>query len=780
MSDNFFYNPYHFIPVKKRTDHSRDLKREDFNQDKYEYHTHAQYSNITKSGSPVFNGRIVCRMKTEDPIFIGSHEIESATDKKAKKVAGFTIKGRAAIPSSTLRGMLSSIAEAVSNSALRVLNTERPLSFRKPVTPSLSALGMIVIKKENGNKFYSLRPLSMPTLQGDHRIGYTFPEGQGNYSKMFREARLKIYLDGYDAENKPIGFLIGKQTFTSENNKYYYLKLHKGFYFKDGKLKYHDKLRFPSRDSKQRFVIGQIPTDDSDPISEEELATKPDRDAYTRGLLRVFGKQKREDVPKMKKHELFIPYHVGIDQDESNLFPILNSAIERFNDLADERAEASKKTLNKHPYELLGTKRTKVADISSLRLKDGDVVYFSPTADGDSVAEVSFSSIWRGRVEDDHCNAATVGRFFSEIDKDLLPFNEGRERITPAELLFGFVQAGKNDSQDVQNSFAAKVHISFGYLDDKEDDPFEKTEVTLKILSSPKPPCPAMYFKNAPGSGKYIRKKELSLNRHEPQGRKYYLHRYESDDEPWRSRNPSAHTDQKVRITPLKKGTQFYFHIDFCNLNEWELGLLCYCIRPQSTFFHKIGMGKPIGLGKVAIDPLGIFTIDRQIRYQREPAFLNNNHRYHSFWINTSEDVSKWPDKYKEEKNFATVADINPEFSVDFEGLRDSFVNTIEAIYPDITNALKLLGNPEKIKYPVHTPQIGEVWQLAGPRELTPEEMEQENYRWFVANDEGSGSENPKDKKRKGSKLPIEEDNLIPIDEKTEEIKALRRYKWNG
>ena len=57
------------------------------------------------------------------------------------------------------------------------------------------------------------------------------------------------------------------------------------------------------------------------------------------------------------------------------------------------------------------------------------------------------------------------------------------------------------------------------------------------------------------------------------------------------------------------------FHVDFDNLDDTELGLLLYALRPKDTFRHKLGLGKRLGLGSVRIDPLAVFYVDRQQRY---------------------------------------------------------------------------------------------------------------------------------------------------------------------
>jgi hypothetical protein len=138
-----FHNPYHFVPVEKPKKAKDWLIRKDFehlaeagpNEARARL-SHAQYrSKVDKQ--PLYTGRIICRLENETPFFIGAQRVSEATDDCSAEVASFELeKGRPALPASSLRGLVSSIAEAATGSALRVL-TKRVLSFRKKMGESL-------------------------------------------------------------------------------------------------------------------------------------------------------------------------------------------------------------------------------------------------------------------------------------------------------------------------------------------------------------------------------------------------------------------------------------------------------------------------------------------------------------------------------------------------------------------------------------------------------------------------------------------------------------------
>lgn len=277
----------------------------------------------------------------------------------------------------------------------------------------------------------------------------------------------------------------------------------------------------------------------------------------------------------------------------------------------------------------------------------------------------------------------------------------------------------------------------------------------LKVLDSPKPPSPALYFKRRNGQGAYISKSELKLESHAPQGRKFYLHRRGNTGEPWKTSPEAANENlaQKSRVQPIKAGLTFYFHIDFDNLSRGELGLLCYAVRPTEQFRHKVGMGKALGLGKVRIDPVGLFYVDRLARYRETSLF--DARRYHGRWIPATEDVQDWPATYAREQEALTPgSDTFPAF----EPLRQDFRNSMDA---DIRQALELLGDPSNVRHPVHTPQVA---GASGP------ELESETYRWFVANDIGSG---------RGADR-IRPEFLKPLNAASTDLPTLSEHPWDA
>lgn len=71
---------------------------------------------------------------------------------------------------------------------------------------------------------------------------------------------------------------------------------------------------------------------------------------------------------------------------------------------------------------------------------------------------------------------------------------------------------------------------------------------------------------------------------------------------------------QHTKIKPVAPEKTFTGRIRFENLSDVELGALLFALDLPDTCCHKLGMGKPLGLGSVKITPK-LFLSDRKTRY---------------------------------------------------------------------------------------------------------------------------------------------------------------------
>ncbi|SRR5579875_346586 len=149
--------------------------------------------------------------------------------------------------------------------------------------------------------------------------------------------------------------------------------------------------------------------------------------------------------------------------------------------------------------------------------------------------------------------------------------------------------------------FLGKVNIG-----DAQADP-EKTylydPMYTAVLVGPKPHHAAFYLDE---ERKYIA------------GRKFYFH-HSPDYKPLAASGPILFGGRPANrfIQPLDYDTLFHARLDFTNLEESEFGALLLAVTLEEDMRHKIGYGKPLGLGSVQLAPARLTLIDYAARYSR-------------------------------------------------------------------------------------------------------------------------------------------------------------------
>ena len=736
-----FYNPYHFVSAKtgQRID---DFPVENFQASNFSTHKHLQQDRFLNQAKA---GRIICRVTTESALVVGDNHDDKS---EPTKVEQYFLDNKPAIPATTLRGLISSTVEAATNSTLRVLSKDDFYSYRRQMDKGLSAIGTIVFEAEKPR----LRPLTLPTVNG---VKGEPVKVRTEYQKVFEKPNLKVYL------NKPVIY----KTYRNDDKQFFYLKIQNRNWQNDGTFIFDDNQHWKDGRGVD-YLISQkslknnlLTQQDYNKITDEN-----ERKEYTRGILRILATSER-DLPNTRTHEIFIPYTE--ESEKWKTLEIPQNVMHKFYELSDQMTETVKKKVqaeirkarseNKSeeaiksikrkllPYEPIDTIRNsnpKNDDDFTFRLKEGDLVYFS-LDEKSQVNEISLSSIWRDRKEMPHngeIKGVTAHDFFEIIDQELLPFNSKREQITLAEQMFGFVEQVTDENKKPGLALAGRINFSAARaLNRPEDDYLEREWKTLKILASPKPPSPAMYFKKSNGQAGYVSKNELKPSRtgSHPQGRKFYLHHKNTNN--WETKEADENVNQKMQIKPVKKGVSFLFHIDFENLSPVELGALLYALDPTDKFRHKIGLGKPLGLGSVKIDIEGLFLINRSERYSVDGLFTQ---RYSEFWRN-DEKANEWSDLYHQEKN----AD-SKESAQSVEDFKQNFCDIAKEIgNGEILYSIETLGS--SVFNNVHYPSV--------EGQIRDQIDEVEHFKWFVANDSGSGSRN------KGTRIDAFKKPLKPI-----------------
>lgn len=181
-------------------------------------------------------------------------------------------------------------------------------------------------------------------------------------------------------------------------------------------------------------------------------------------------------------------------------------------------------------------------------------------------------------------------------------------------------QAIKVSSLDIPEAIFGnhKTHSSRVFFEDSylvEGVYLSSEPLYPKILSSPKPTSFQHYLTQFPQNLSDFPKNLAHYNDPNPiRGYKLYWHR-EPEWEEKNKENLQKHKTQYTQIKPIQKDAIFRGRIRFENLSKVELGALLFVLNLPDNCAHKIGMGKPYGLGSIRIKPT-LFLSDRQERYK--------------------------------------------------------------------------------------------------------------------------------------------------------------------
>jgi CRISPR-associated protein (TIGR03986 family) len=220
--------------------------------------------------------------------------------------------------------------------------------------------------------------------------------------------------------------------------------------------------------------------------------------------------------------------------------------------------------------------------------------------------------------------------------------NKARDNIDLAEAIFGYVTEEKK-----AKGLAGRVFFTDAVcVANQKNIWMQKTIITPKILGSPKPTTFQHYL--VQDKKKHDPNAKLQLAHYGTptpeetviRGYKLYWHKHEDlavedfiENEMVQWESDTQHT----QIKPVSEGIRFSFRIYFENLTDVELGALLWVLDLPEGYHHKIGMGKPLGLGSVSI-VLKLIITNRSKRYSK---LFNDDH-----W-NTGEDTDRSLAEYK-------------------------------------------------------------------------------------------------------------------------------------
>jgi CRISPR-associated protein (TIGR03986 family) len=298
--------------------------------------------------------------------------------------------------------------------------------------------------------------------------------------------------------------------------------------------------------------------------------------------------------------------------------------------------------------------------------------------------------------------------------------------LCPACRVFGWVEGQSESGQRSKIAYAGRLRFEHAQLINKP----KPESHTLAILSSPKPTTTRFYLVNADGypsrtlgpsgeEGLPLSEKDAGYDGpgRQIRGRKFYRHHANG-----KIMTTSERTDQNRTIADaLPKSAIFQFEVKFENMSPIELGALLWALEmpdPDDNtkkLYHRLGYGKPLGLGSVQITVHSVECLNFKKRYQSlaESGPINIPPEEWKKWRTAFEKAMA--DRY-DEKEFRQLKNI-----------RD----------------LKALLSAPPDDLPIHYPRPT----------LKPDE-DHPSYEWFMGNNRDNG---PK------FELPLAEDDTVGL-----------------
>jgi CRISPR-associated protein (TIGR03986 family) len=256
---------------------------------------------------------------------------------------------------------------------------------------------------------------------------------------------------------------------------------------------------------------------------------------------------------------------------------------------------------------------------------DGELVYAwleGRNAEGvHALAPVSVPRLFYDRSIGDRFppNAAVTPCSHLNDDVDAL-------RLCPACRVFGWVRNPRGEepaeAPRIPAVTATRSRVRFGGARFTRGA-LDETSRQLDILSSPKPTTVRFYLMPAKGgmrpvkSGERVENTKVDYNRSHMvvRGRKFYRSHRQVELRPPEKRSGQNRTLREW----LKPEQSASFEVDFECLAPVELGALLWALEQQPGFVHRLGFGKPLGLGTVKIEVTGL-ALHGAERYAAEPA----------------------------------------------------------------------------------------------------------------------------------------------------------------
>lgn len=539
-----------------------------------------------------YTGRIECILTTESPLYIRcgftQEEFECGADSKDLPDFFYTSplekSLKPVIPGSSLRGMLRNLVEIITFSKIDKVSDNQRLFFRAvAANPKQDSLGATYKKY---------------ILSQNIEAGYLKKDSEGWY---IQPAKKEYYMQPNRKQQSA--------TFA---------------WVREGDLDIQELIKFDEDAYKPQYIpvsYRQVAIDYNDRAKRLFASDVDTPNTYPqkKGVLVTSGnmKQDKSDKPSPRRNHCIV-FDCLVFESDSNVEKLRldEKAIEYYrNALTDFQKES--------PFS---------KDWGMLN-ENCSVVFYYPPENGGKVVFFGQSPNFRIPYTHQHNGyAATVADFIAThltSEKE----NSKIDLIDLADAIFGWVKKDnkKELPENLPQQRASRVFITDAQYQSADErgiwykGNFNDT-ITPKILSEPKPTCFQHYLVQAEKDSPQADKAKLKHYASQPEsetvirGHKLYWHKGKNHNFEHPDGDKATGT-QVTKIKPINSGVKFKFDIHFENLTDVELGALLWIIdisqrkdKKGKQYCLKLGMGKPLGMGSIKIEPQ-LYLSDRHQRY---------------------------------------------------------------------------------------------------------------------------------------------------------------------
>lgn len=583
-----FHNPYNFVPALPRDEVKGELgDRPPVGHGRY----------LPEHWS----GRISVKLTTVTPLLIpDAAEMTEDNDHKTYPVR-LGADGKPYLPATSLKGMLRSAYEAITNSRLAVLDKhDERLAYRMPANVGLE---MVPARIQNGK---------IHLYPGTSEIG---DDGQPKK----RNPMYAAWLPRYDRNGTGYRFEVR---------------------YPDGELPEHgDRVKFwaekyqKSRNGTPMFTYWQVR---SVVRHTDNLGDRPE-ESQGNGNHQPVG----NSIKKFEGYVYINNKNIGTKHDErifitsepSISVDLTSELTQKWEELIKNYQETHKDEIKKGMQGPLVTKpkrrqdppvvtakwsRHIIAGEAERKLTDGTLCYAHVEHDENDyiVKDLYPVMITRGLYE----MSPT-----SQLSQTLKPAITA-EQLSPADRVFGWVNQNNRkpkNKNSKNNAYKGQLRVHSiectTPIEQAVNNDLGELGLPLAILGEPKPAQTRFYAaqdkKGTPVPDETEKDYGYESKERGLRGRKVYPHHGALPDDYWSKptearnqdyRRPSGEKErdsQNKSITDwVNPDTEFSFDIDLINLSAVELGALLWLLNQSENAYHRLGGGKPLGFGSVRLE----------------------------------------------------------------------------------------------------------------------------------------------------------------------------------